>query len=749
MIRSVYLKAVATYVPDGALDGLAKVNYIFGSNGSGKTTIGRVIADEQRFPTCSVQWDGGAKLEALVYNCDFVERNFNQANDLPGVFTLGEKNLESLSRIASLKAEIDGIGQEVVRLTATLEGGDGKGGKRAELRAAEEAIKERCWAQKKKYDGEFKDAFTGVRNNADNFKAKILQEDAANQAEIKSLEYLRERAASVFGTSPSHEMLISRIDGASLIRHSETPILGKRVVGKADVDIAALIKELSNSDWVRQGQTFYERSAPTCPFCQQTTRANLHEQLERYFDTAYEADLKSISALQDAYERDAARVLGQLEEIIRGASGFLDVKALKAAKDALEALVNKSKTTLAKKAKEPSCVVALESLTPTLSTIDEIINAANGHIQRHNELVANLGRERATLTAQVWRYLLNNELRVDLDSYLKQSKGLTAAIVAIEEKIRAAKQDAAQKMATLRELEKSTTSVVPTIDGINSLLASFGFFGFRLAKASDGPRYKLVRADGADARETLSEGEKTFVTFLYFYHLLKGSGSESGVTVDRVVVFDDPVSSLDSDVLFVVSSLIKGLVEEVRAGSGHVKQVFVMTHNIYFHKEVTFHPRRSGKFADETFWIVRKMGLTSKLEQHNQNPIRTSYELLWEEVRKADGSSLTIQNTLRRILETYFKVFGGVDSDEICALFEGKDKMICGSLFSWVNDGSHFARDDLYIAQDSGTVERYLLVFREIFRKAKHEGHYNMMMGLGGIAPAAPSAKAVPAPADA
>ncbi|MBN0669170.1 AAA family ATPase, partial [Pseudomonas aeruginosa] len=102
------------------------------------------------------------------------------------------------------------------------------------------------------------------------------------------------------------------------------------------------------------------------------------------------------------------------------------------------------------------------------------------------------------------------------------------------------------------------------IDAINTLLASFGFHGFSLAKADSGTAYVLRRPDGMDAKETLSEGERTFVTFLYFYHLLKGSDSESGVTTDRIVVFDDPVSSLDSDILFIVSSLIKALFDEVR-----------------------------------------------------------------------------------------------------------------------------------------------------------------------------------------
>jgi wobble nucleotide-excising tRNase len=197
-----------------------------------------------------------------------------------------------------------------------------------------------------------------------------------------------------------------------------------------------------------------------------------------------------------------------------------------------------------------------------------------------------------------------------------------------------------------------------------------------------------------------------------------------------VVVFDDPVSSLDSDILFVVGSLIKGLFEEVRAGTGHIKQVFVLTHNVYFHKEVTFNSnRRDVAMNEETFWIIRKPGLLSKVDRHGSNPIKTSYELLWSEVRKSDRSKLTIQNTLRRILENYFKILGGVDPDKIYEMFGGKEKMICKSLFSWVNDGSHYAHDDLYVSIDGSMIDVYLTVFRAIFDKSGHLAHYKMMMG--------------------
>jgi wobble nucleotide-excising tRNase len=165
--------------------------------------------------------------------------------------------------------------------------------------------------------------------------------------------------------------------------------------------------------------------------------------------------------------------------------------------------------------------------------------------------------------------------------------------------------------------------------------------------------------------------------------MLAGSTSGSGTTADKVVVFDDPVSSLDSDVLFIVSALIRKVVGDVRAGKGLVRQVFVLTHNIYFHKEVSYDRDRpaSGCRRDETFWVVRKRDNVSSLHHYAFNPLKTSYELLWEDVRNSERANLTIQNTLRRIVENYL-VLGGWKQDAIVALFAGRDAQVCASLFS-------------------------------------------------------------------
>ena len=92
MIETITISNVATFAdtPE-TLNGLSQFNFLFGSNGTGKTTVSRVIADEAKFPTCNVIWKAGTKLQPMVYNPDFVERNFSQAAELKGVFTLGEK----------------------------------------------------------------------------------------------------------------------------------------------------------------------------------------------------------------------------------------------------------------------------------------------------------------------------------------------------------------------------------------------------------------------------------------------------------------------------------------------------------------------------------------------------------------------------------------------------------------------------------------------------------------------------------
>lgn len=189
----------------------------------------------------------------------------------------------------------------------------------------------------------------------------------------------------------------------------------------------------------------------------------------------------------------------------------------------------------------------------------------------------------------------------------------------------------------------------------------------------------------------MSEGEETFISFLYFLQLAKGSVDISKISTRKILVLDDPICSLDSTVLYIVSSMVKSLIKNVRNGETDVEQIFILTHNVFFHKEAAFIDRRTQVCNDMYYWIISKDQDISNITPYEKdNPIKTSYELLWQEL---------ITNT-------------------------------SSSLLSWINDGSHSIPDDLYIDSYTDSIDRYKKIFRDVFVKMEHEAHYNMMMGI-------------------
>ena len=731
MIEKIQIKNVATYASTTEeLTNLKKINFVYGSNGTGKTTISRVIADCAAYPDCAVIWRGGAEIEKLVYNRDFIEENFNQPDELKGIFTLGQKDKETIGKIDAAKTKLGGVNAKIIQLQSTLDGDESSKGKITELEELETEFEAKCWELKHRHDEKFQGAFAGLRSNKRKFKARLLVESKTNESIAVPLTNLKKDAETVFGDTLQRVGALTAPNGDALLAHEINSILGKNVIGKVDVDIAALIQQLGSSDWVKQGRKFYNPEERVCPFCQQGTPPSLEDSLNEYFDEAFKADTAAIEKLYTDYKADSERIQQSIKMLIDNPLKFLNSENLQSESALLHSKIQINILRIEEKRRESSKPIELDSLKNVLVAVKTLIEEANSGIEKHNMLISNIDAKRTELTGQVWRYLLDHEINSDLASFTKKEEEIQKGIAGIKAQIAVKTKERQTKEQEIKTLEKDATSIQPTIDNINDILRLYGFTDFILKKSNQNRFYKIQRLDGSDAKETLSEGEKSFITFLYFYHLLEGSETESGMTSDRVVIFDDPVSSLDSDILFIVSNLIKEVFDKARQGSKTIKQVFVMTHNVYFHKEVSFNSKRSGDglLKDETFWTVRKSNHESKIRSHKTNPITTSYELLWSEVRNPDKGNLAIQNALRRILEYYYKILGNFDPDAICNYFDGSEKLLCRSLFSWVNDGSHSSHDSLYISIDDSMVERNLNVLKLIFEKTGHIAHYNMMM---------------------
>jgi wobble nucleotide-excising tRNase len=216
--------------------------------------------------------------------------------------------------------------------------------------------------------------------------------------------------------------------------------------------------------------------------------------------------------------------------------------------------------------------------------------------------------------------------------------------------------------------------------------------------------------------------------------LTKGSTDKDTISEERILVVDDPISSLDSNVLFVVSTLLKKIIKEIKEGEGNIKQLTLLTHNVYFHKEVSFIDGRTQENRNTFYWILRKRDKISSIQSFKmKNPIQTSYELLWQELKDKDrNSGVTIQNSMRRIIENYFRILGKYGDDELIEKFTSNEEQeICRSLICWINEGSHSIADDLFVEAQSDIIEKYMKVFEGIFERTDNKGHYDMMMGIG------------------
>jgi len=723
MITEIQIKNLASYDRTGVtVKGLKEINFIYGPNGSGKTTFSNIIADWKKYPQCQIVWQNNIELKSYVYNRNFIDENFGRSKTQKGIFTLGKGEKDAKETIEAIKIEIAQINTAIIGDIAEIE----KHNVNNELN--EVRFTEDCWKVYSRFKDIFKPAFKGCafKNTfKDRCKAEINPENSGSA--LLDLAVLKEKADRIYSGSTLPIMDIALINFQALKGTESNEIWGKRIIGKDDVDIASMIKRLNNSDWVKQGRYFYSGNGDYCPFCQQKAPDNLEQQLNEYFDETYLAQIKIINDIGSAYSTQTGLIVYEMDSLLNSNNNMIDNARLEELKRMLVLKINANKDKINSKIKEPGSVIVIESLNPELEIINELIQAARNKIALHNETVKHLSRESAQLTSEVWRYI-TEEIKPVYQRYLSDYAANVKTIEGLEMRIGENEGKLKVHREEIAKLEILGTNIVHTINEINALLGKFGFTSFKLAESTDEKgSYQIVRLNGERVERTLSEGEKTVITFLYFYYMIKGSVERDSINTDRIVVFDDPVSSLDGDALFIVSHLVRNIIEEVRSKKSTIKQIIVLTHNVNFYEEVSYKKENNiENINDETFWILRKEHDFTSIRQYDNNPIISSYELMWREV-KENPESINLDITLRRIIENYFKSFGGISADEILNNLEEADKLTANSLLSWSNSSLDDVPEVLYVPSES---DRYLKVFRNIFKKTNHIEHYNKMMGI-------------------
>ena len=725
MIQSFQIRNIGTYDAVGiSCDNLEKVNFIYGANGSGKTTISKLLHNPQS--NCTVNWLDNRTLETFVYNKDFKEKNLLNSS-FEGVFTIGEEDIDNEKKIAEEKAKLDNVIENLRRYKFTLDTKQGL------LRTLKEEKTEAVWNNSLLRNHDLLRSSLSYLNNKNSFFENNLQ-GLSNNTPVLTLEELEAVATSIFHDNTSAISNIQNISPEALFGIENNTIWKEVIIGKNDVGISNLIEHLRISDWVSAGVEHIQENNSTCPFCQkETIDDEFRESIESYFDATYKEKKALVDRLLAHYVSEVNTIKLSLDSIInineQSNPYSFDIDLFKQTSDQLKIKLELNLNIMRDKSQELSRDLDIYTTSEEFERLQDIIASSNGAIQAHNNLVASLSDSKARLKQQVWHYTVNSNKTI-LDEYNSKKSKLVQAITAITKGIGIAQVRINGIEQELVVLSRIPTNTVSTVLDINASLLSFGFTGFSIQPAEQN-RYQLHRGDGTLAKDTLSEGEVTFITFLYFYHLCKGGRTESSVNTDRIIVIDDPISSLDSNILFVVSSLVKDIIKNVKNDDNHqFKQLIILTHNIYFHKEISFVNGQAQTENTVNFWKLRKSeNKTSIINYQNKNPIYSSYEMLWRELQENMRSPIAIQNSMRRIIENYFKILGSMGDDDILNKFTcPNEQLICKSLICWVNDGSHCIPDDLFIDGQFASIDEYNRIFEAVFEKTGHISHYNMMM---------------------
>ena len=739
LIRRINLVNCVPY-QHAEMNNCQKINFVFGANGSGKSTISSLLSGSasSRFEQSSIEWENAVHETIYVYNRDFRRNNFKQT--IPGVFTIGSATIDEINELDKLKKDLsdkqEKYDNDNTKLQKIL---------KEEIPSLENEFKEKTWNNiLKAREDIFQKAFNGLRGSKDRFVRELkkrIKDIPNNKVTYCDWKELEERARTLYAGKKERcpqfnidiNLLLGTID--SIRRNT---IWNTVIAGNNDIDLAALINELNISTWVDQGRQFIRNGSNKCPFCQQETiTGEFRSKLEAFFDKEYNHRIDYMKGLLSKYSDTSDRIIAILKEIVNNevavTVGKLNKEKYLEKLYHLQIKYSDHKNEICKKIKEPGMRVTISDVSDDVQEILNFINEANSQINIHNCIADNWDIEVARLTDDVWASAIYSQ-RDFINEYQTKIQNLTKESQGLKERCDSKLQEIDQTKLSIIEKGKTITSVQPTIDEINRSLKAYGFTNFSIQPAEGFEnQYCILRDDGSLAKDTLSEGEETFLTFLYFMQWTKGAAVPEHALDKKIIVLDDPISSLDSTILYIVGAMVKELSRKIRSGEGDVNQLFVLTHNVFFHKEASFIDVRTKGLKEVNYWIVRKNNGTSTVTAYGMNnPISTAYELLWKELRdNTNISRITIQNTMRRIIENYFGMLGNrKDSTLIESFTELEEQIIAKSLIAWINDGSHSIPDDLYIDSYSDAVPKYKDVFRQIFYNSGHKAHYDMMMGI-------------------
>lgn len=720
-------------------------NLIYGWNGSGKTTLGRLLRcletkeNHTEFSTADFVIESlssgkvdsktyNHNLEIKVFNQDFIKENLDlfDAKTKPIVF-ISKTKIDEKKQLDQHKIDLKASELEIGKIEKELVASNKK---------AEDFHKDVAKSIKDFFLGTIYATVSYNKNHSSTIWGKIKTADEVLESHILTEQELILQKNFTLIDSRKDE-----IDVASLPVAIDIEKVGeiyKEVNNLIATNISAkVIERLKENpdigEWVATGLVLHKsHDSDNCEFCGQLLPEKCIENLEAHYNDEYQKLNSNITELLTKLGQGIrAEIANESHLLFQNLTEQYN-NSLAEANTRIQLVNSKIQDLISvlsiKKANPfaiPEKVVFenefFEDFNIHLKVFVDVINEHNSTSKEYSDL------------AEKAKEKIENHF-VSQAGTEKKLKDIEKEIADILVKNIAETEASKQLRSAIKELTDDLSTDTLAITELNENLHKFlGRSDIVLERVEEGG-YKLIR--GGIVARNLSEGEKTAISLVYFFSKIQENGAE---IANQIIVLDDPISSFDSNHLFNASSFIKN--------STHgAKQIFVLTHNFWFFKQVRDWMKSKNKKDKNDVMQIKAHFYTTKSGQIKDadktlTETHSEYHFVFKAILDFQNSEnlstsdyFFIANSIRRMLEGFssFKTASNSGMEGVFNL--GKqynfDQQQRDRIYYFIQKYSHLDRIESFDTTVEPLLEESLNVVNDVLRLIKlvDVDHYNYML---------------------